>query len=298
MSEPVSEGNYVDLHCHGGAGFYFSDQNPENIESAIRFHREHGSSRLLASLVSETIPNLTSQIERLLPFCNSGLLAGIHLEGPYLAKSRCGAHKPELLKSPSLDEIKSLLEVGEGFVKMVTVAPELDGALDSIRYLSSQRVIPAIGHSAGTYDDAKRAIEAGAGLVTHFSNAMSKLADGVKTFATALLYESTIPLEVIFDGHHIKDQELKMILDAAPDRLVFITDAMSATGQSDGDYLIGSLAVVVEDGVARLKSNGVLAGSTLTMSKAVANARKFGVSEEVVRNSSEILPRKILESAQ
>ena len=89
-----------------------------------------------------------------------------------------------------------------------------------------------------------------------------------------------------------------MILDAAPDRLVFITDAMSATGQSDGDYLIGSLAVVVEDGVARLKSNGALAGSTLTMSKAVANARKFGVSEEVVRNSSEILPRKILESAQ
>lgn len=295
MSEREIEANYVDLHCHGGAGFYFSDPNPRNIQSAINFHKNHGTSQLLASLVTEKIDDLETQIRRLVPFYNSGAIAGIHLEGPYLARARCGAHNPNLLKSPTISEIQRLIEVGEGAIKMITVAPELENALEVISYLASKKIIAAIGHSDGSYADALKAVDAGAALVTHFSNGMSKLKDGERTFATALLYETSIPLELIMDGHHVSREDTASIASVAGDRMIFVTDAMAAAGQPDGQYSIGDLDVVVTESVARLKSNGALAGSTLTMQRAVDKARDFKISEEVIRNAAISLPTKLLD---
>jgi len=294
VNEREVEAKYVDLHCHGGAGFYFSDPNPENIRRAINFHKDNGSAQLLASLVSETIPDLKNQISRLIPFCNDGSIAGIHLEGPYLAKARCGAHNPNLLKDPSLDEVRELLDFANGHIRMITIAPELNNAIDVIAFLARNNVIAAIGHSNGNYDDALRAVDAGASLVTHFSNGMSKLKDGDKTFATALLKESQISLEVIFDGEHVSHEDLRTIFNIAPDRIVLVTDAMSAAGQPDGSYRIGSLDVEVKNGTARLKSNGALAGSTLTMKQAVNNAHRFGISDEVINHAAQILPQQLL----
>ncbi|MEY3336948.1 MAG: hypothetical protein RL771_920 [Actinomycetota bacterium] len=285
---------YTDLHCHGGAGYYFSDPNPENILKAVQFHKSHGTSQLIASLVTESIPDLRQQILRLIPFCEDGTLAGIHLEGPYLAKSRCGAHNPELLKAPELEEIKMLLDISRGFIKIITIAPELDNAIAIISYLSKSKVIAAIGHSAGSYDDALRAIEAGAGLVTHFSNGMSKLSDGDRTFATAILYQSHIPFEIILDGHHVNSIDTKTIFEVAAPRAVLITDAMSATGMPDGDYQIGSLKVIVKDSTARLENGLSLAGSTLTMQKAVSNALELGISNQIVENAAKLLPSALL----
>ncbi|NBY50983.1 MAG: N-acetylglucosamine-6-phosphate deacetylase [Actinobacteria bacterium] len=298
MIEREIEAKYVDLHCHGGAGFYFSDPNPRNIQSAIDFHKNHGTSKLLASLVTEKIDDLEIQIRRLIPFYNSGAIAGIHLEGPYLARARCGAHNPNLLKSPTISEVQKLIEVGDGAVRMITIAPELENALDVISYLAKNNIIAAIGHSDGGYDDALKAVNAGAALVTHFSNGMSKLKDGERTFATALLHETSIPLEVIMDGHHVTREDIAVIAEVAGDRMVFVTDAMAAAGQPDGDYRIGDLDVVVSEGVARLKSNGALAGSTLTMNQAVANARIVGLSENVILNASQTNPTKLLNGAR
>ena len=295
MSEREIEAKYVDLHCHGGAGFYFSDPNPRNIQSAINFHKNHGTSQLLASLVTEKIDDLETQIRRLVPFYNSGAIAGIHLEGPYLARARCGAHNPNLLKSPTISEIQRLIEVGEGAIKMITVAPELENALEVISYLASKKIIAAIGHSDGSYADALKAVDAGAALVTHFSNGMSKLKDGERTFATALLYETSIPLELIMDGHHVSREDTASIASVAGDRMIFVTDAMAAAGQPDGQYSIGDLDVVVTESVARLKSNGALAGSTLTMQRAVDKARDSKISEEVIRNAAISLPTKLLD---
>ena len=295
MSEREIEAKYVDLHCHGGAGFYFSDPNPRNIQSAINFHKNHGTSQLLASLVTEKIDDLETQIRRLVPFYNSGAIAGIHLEGPYLARARCGAHNPNLLKSPTISEIQRLIEVGEGAIKMITVAPELENALEVISYLASKKIIAAIGHSDGSYADALKAVDAGAALVTHFSNGMSKLKDGERTFATALLYETSIPLELIMDGHHVSREDTASIASVAGDRMIFVTDAMAAAGQPDGQYSIGDLDVVVTESVARLKSNGALAGSTLTMQRAVDKARDFKIPEEVIRNAAISLPTKLLD---
>lgn len=294
MSEREIEAKYVDLHCHGGAGFYFSDSNPENIQSAIDFHKKHGTSKLLASLVTETIDDLEAQIQRLLPFFQSGEIAGIHLEGPYLARTRCGAHNPNLLKPPTIAEVQRLLDKGEGAVKMITIAPELDHALEVIAYLSKNKVIAAIGHSDGTYDDALRAVDAGASLVTHFSNGMSKLKDGDKTFATALLHETSVPLEIIMDGHHVNDSDITLISEIAGTRMVFVTDAMAAAGQPDGDYRIGDLEVIVKSGIARLKSNGALAGSTLTMEQAASHASLCGLDQELIHNAARVLPSALL----
>ena len=295
MSEREIQPMYVDLHCHGGAGFYFSDPNPRNIQSAIEFHKKHGTSQLLASLVTEKIADLEAQILRLLPFYHSGAIAGIHLEGPYLARARCGAHNPNLLKSPTISEVQRLIEVGDGAIRMITIAPELDHALDVISYLAKNNIIAAIGHSDGSYDDALKAVDAGAALVTHFSNGMSKLKDGERTFATALLHKTSIPLEIIMDGHHVNREDVAVVNEVAGDRMVFVTDAMAAAGQPDGDYRIGDLDVVVSEGVARLKSNGALAGSTLTMNQAVANARSLGLSENVILNASQTIPTKLLD---
>lgn len=294
MSEREIKNIYIDLHCHGGAGFYFSDQNPANIHTAIDFHQSHGSAQLLVSLVSATISDLKLQIQRLLPFYQSGKIAGIHLEGPYLAHNRCGAHDPKLLKSPTIEELKELVDSGQGAIKMITIAPELDGALASISYLSSIRIIAAIGHSDGNYDDALRAVEAGAGLVTHFSNGMSKLRDGERTFATALLNETDLPLELIIDKHHVSQEDVLTIVNSAPNRIMFVTDAMAAAGQPDGDYTIGNLDVVVKEKVARLRSNGSLAGSTLTTAQAVSNARDWNVPDDVIEHAAIHLPQELL----
>jgi N-acetylglucosamine-6-phosphate deacetylase len=295
VSEREIEAKYVDLHCHGGAGFYFSDRDPRKIQSAIDFHKNHATSQLSASLVSEKIDDLETQIRRLVPFYNSGAIAGVHLEGPYLARARCGAHNPNLLKSPTISEVQRLIEVGEGAIRMITVAPELENSLEVISYLSRNKIIAAIGHSNGNYDDALKAVDAGAALVTHFSNGMSKLKDGKKTFATALLYETSIPLELIMDGHHVSREDVSVIAEVAGDRIVFVTDAMAAAGQPDGQYSIGDLDVVVTEGVARLKSNSALAGSTLTMQRAVEKAREFDISEDVIRNASIVLPSQLLD---
>jgi N-acetylglucosamine-6-phosphate deacetylase len=295
VSEREIEAKYVDLHCHGGAGFYFSDPNPRNIQSAINFHKNHGTSQLLASLVTEKIDDLETQIRRLVPFYNSGAIAGIHLEGPYLARARCGAHNPNLLKSPTISEIQQLIGVGEGAIKMITVAPELENALEVISFLTRNKILAAIGHSDGSYDDALKAVDAGASLVTHFSNGMSKLKDGEKTFATALLHKTSIPLELIMDGHHVSREDIASIASVAGDRMIFVTDAMAAAGQPDGQYSIGNLDVVVTESVARLKSNGALAGSTLTMQRAVDKAREYEISEDVIGNASIALPSLLLD---
>lgn len=294
MSEREIKNKYIDLHCHGGAGFYFSDPNPENIQIAIDFHKSHGSAQLLVSLVSATISDLKLQILRLLPFFQSGEIAGIHLEGPYLAHNRCGAHDPKLLKSANIEELKELIDYGQGAIKMITIAPELDGALASISYLSSNKIIAAIGHSDGNYDDALRAVEAGAGLVTHFSNGMCKLKDGDRTFATALLNETNLPLELIIDKLHVSEEDFTTIVNSASKRIVFITDAMAAAGQPDGDYTIGNLDVVVKEKIARLRSNGALAGSTLTTAQAVSNARDWSVSDDVIEHAAIHLPQELL----
>ena len=287
--------SFIDIHCHGGGGNYFSDLSDAEIANVIKTHREHGTSIGLASLVTEPINTLKQQIQRLLPFAERGEIAGIHLEGPYLAKTRCGAHDPDLLRLPTIPEIEELLSVGKGQIKMVTIAPELAGALEAINYLSSKDVIAAMGHSAANYAQALEGLEAGSNLITHFPNAVSKLGDEGETLAKLALSDSRLTLEIILDGHHVDDESVSRILRTAKNRIVLVTDAMCAAGSGDGRYAIGKLPVTVSGSVARLDSNGALAGSTLTMDQAFINAfTRFGFTLPEAVAASATLPAKLL----
>ena len=261
---------FIDIHCHGGGGYYFSNSSPDLIAIAIATHRRSGTTTQFASLVTADLGELKEQIQRLIPFVRSGEIAGIHLEGPYLSRAKCGAHSPELLRAPSLDEVKSLVDYGQGTIAMVTIAPELEGALESIAWLTSQGIVAAIGHSDADADTARAAIDAGAKVVTHFTNAMAKMVGG-QSMATEVLDDSDISLELINDGTHVPTDVIEALKKSALDRTVLITDAMSAAGSIDGKYQIGDLEVEVKDSIARLVSNGSLAGSTLTMERAFLN---------------------------
>lgn len=262
---------FVDIHSHGGAGFYFSDLSPENVAAARNTHLRHGTTTHIASLVTEPIGVLEEQILRLVPMVSAGVFEGIHLEGPYLSHARCGAHEPSLLRPPSINELSALLDSGQGVISMVTLAPELEGGIEAVEYLTSRGVTVALGHSQADAATTDSAFAAGAKLITHFSNGMPKPSTGAATIAEASLAQRNIPLEMILDGIHVSDEILKEVLASGDKRTILITDSMSAAGSSDGSYSIGSLEVVVLNGVARLTSNHSLAGSTLTMDQAFIN---------------------------
>lgn len=286
---------FIDIHCHGGGGNYFSSKMDQEIESVINTHRAHGTTTIFASLVTEPLDLLKNQIRHLVPFAQRGGIAGIHLEGPYLASGRCGAHDPTLLRTPLISEFEELTSVGQGFIKMVTIAPELENAIDAIRYLVANGIIAAIGHSAADYDSALRGVDAGASVITHFPNAVSKLDDSGQTLAQLALRDPRLTLELILDGHHVSNETVKRICDVASKRVALVTDAMCAAGSSDGHYKIGALPVTVKDSVARLDSNNALAGSTLTMDQAFFNMHLIhGLSlPQAVAASSTIAARTV-----
>ena len=286
---------FTDIHSHGGGGYSFSDQRPENIALALAMHREHGTATQIASLVTEPIEVLKAQIKNLLPFVADKSIAGIHLEGPYLSSAKCGAHDPKLLREPKLDEIRELIEVGEGHIRMVTIAPELFGAVEAIKFLTSMGVTVALGHSNASEAEALRGIDSGATVVTHMFNGLPGLDHREGTITNALLVNPDIYFEVILDGVQVNHSAMQLLLSIASDRIILVTDAMAAAGASDGKYKIGELDVLVSSGIATLASTGSLAGSTLTMDLAYNRlVKEFGVSPEIAQSAAIDLGKKAL----
>ena len=283
---------FVDIHCHGGGGHYFSATSPDEISAAINAHKKTGTTSLVASLVSESIDDLKVQIQRLIPFYNRGDIVGIHLEGPYLSHARCGAHEPSLLIDPTLPQLKELIDVGQGSIKMITIAPELKGAQEAISYLSSVGVFAAIGHTEGNFHDAAAATDNGASIVTHFLNAMNK-ENSPGSIANFVMTDPRLTVELIVDGHHQSFEKVQELFEAIGPRIIMVSDAMAAAGNGDGSYTIGALPVEVKDGVARLTSNQKLAGSTLTISQAFTNLiSKCGLSVEQAVHATSTQPAK------
>ncbi len=269
---------FIDIHCHGGGGSYFSAHSTDEIEKVIATHRSFGTTGIVASLVTESIEDLKNQILRLIPFFVRGDILGIHLEGPYLSHARCGAHEPSLLLEPNIDQLQELLTLGQGAIQMITIAPELNGALVAIQFLSNNGIKVAIGHTNGNYFDAAAGTDSGATIVTHFLNAMSKERDE-KSIANFILNDERLLVELILDGHHVPFETASEILTTIGSRVILVSDAMAAAASTDGEYVIGKLPVLVRNGVARLTSNSKLAGSTLTISQSFINAiHKCGIS--------------------
>lgn len=263
---------FIDLHCHGGGGAAYTSADPEQIRIAARTHLMHGTTTTNASLVSATYDDLVAQVEALVPFVDDGTLHGIHLEGPWISRDYCGAHDPATLRAPDPSEVAEVLAAGGGRIRMVTLAPELDGALESIPLIVEAGAIAAVGHTGADADRARAAVDAGATVATHLFNAMPPLLHRAPGPVGALMSDPRVVVELICDGVHLSPDVVSLAMGAASERCALITDAMSAAGAADGEYLIGSLDVLVRDGEARLASNGSLAGSTLLMGTAVRTA--------------------------
>ncbi|MEO3793786.1 N-acetylglucosamine-6-phosphate deacetylase [Nonomuraea sp. B10E15] len=287
---------FVDIHNHGGAGGSFPAGELDRARDAVALHRRHGTTTTMASLVTETPDNLLRAASALAELCDEGLLAGIHFEGPYISRARCGAHDPALLREPSPQEFAELVKAGRGHVRMVTIAPELPGALDTIRLAVSEGVIAAVGHSDAGYDQAIAGIEAGASVATHLYNAMPPLGHRAPGPIAALLDDERVTIELINDGVHVHPAMLRLAYEVAgPGRTALITDAMSATGLGDGDYVLGSMAVRVDGGVARLVEGGSIAGSTLTMDVAFRRSvREVGMSLPDAVQVASLTPARVL----
>ncbi|MER7674975.1 N-acetylglucosamine-6-phosphate deacetylase, partial [Kitasatospora sp. NPDC096128] len=257
---------FVDLHVHGGGGASYASGIAEEALLAARTHLEHGTTTTVASTVTGEIDDLTRQAAVLSELVEDGTLAGIHFEGPFISHNRCGAHRPDLLRNPDPALVRKLVDAARGHARMVTLAPELPGGLDSVRMLADLGVIAAVGHTDSDYATTLEAIEAGATVATHLFNAMPGIAHRAPGPIVALLEDERVTVELINDGVHLHPSVLDLAYGTAgPSRVALITDAMGAAGMGDGLYPLGPLQVRVENGVARLVEGGAIAGSTLTL---------------------------------
>ncbi|QDZ14823.1 N-acetylglucosamine-6-phosphate deacetylase [Humibacter ginsenosidimutans] len=264
---------FIDLHGHGGGGFAY-EGGREAILGAIATHRGHGTTRSVLSLVANPIPELCTNLGLIADLADADpLILGSHLEGPFLNEKRKGAHNPEFLRAPNDPEaIEQLIGASRGTLRQITIAPELDGALEAIDVLVEAGVHVAVGHTEATMEQAQAAFDRGARLLTHAFNAMPGIGHRAPGPVIAALDDDRVTLELILDGFHVHPDVAHLAFGEARHRVALITDAMAAAGSADGAYRLGSLDVVVTDGQAWLADGSTIAGSTLTQDTALGIA--------------------------
>ncbi|WP_329039688.1 N-acetylglucosamine-6-phosphate deacetylase [Streptomyces sp. NBC_00178] len=264
---------FVDIHNHGGGGASFATGSAEDVLAGVRAHRAHGTTTVVASTVTGEMDFLARQAGLLSELVEQGELAGIHFEGPFISPCRKGAHSEGLLRDPDPAEVRKLLDAARGTARMVTLATELPGGIESVRLLAEHGVIAAVGHTDASYEQTVEAIDAGATVATHLYNAMPAIGHRTPGPVSALLEDERVTVELINDGTHLHPAAFELAYHhAGAHRVALITDAMDAAGAGDGHYELGPLAVEVRDGVARLVEGGSIAGSTLTLDTAFRRA--------------------------
>jgi N-acetylglucosamine-6-phosphate deacetylase len=265
---------FIDLHMHGGGGAQITIDDRDEIRRAVAFHRRHGTTRTLASLVTDRLDRMVAVVSVLADMIAAGEpgIAGIHLEGPFLNPAKRGSHHNDHLLAPDPEAMRRLLDAGRGHVRVVTLAPELPGGMDLLAQVVRAGVIAAVGHTEATYVQARDAFSGGARLATHLFNAMRAFHHRDPGPAGAALADPNVTCEIINDGVHVHDDAVRIAVAAAgAGRIAFITDATPAAGMTSGHYRLGPVPVIADGGTVRL-ADGTLAGSTLTMGAAVRHA--------------------------
>ncbi len=261
---------YIDGHVHGGGGAQCNTSDVDELEVFARFHARHGTTALLATTVAAPLEELDAAL-RTIARCTSPNLLGAHLEGPFLSPRRPGAMDPELFLQPDRASLERLLEPGG--VRLMTLAPELPGALELIDRLGREGVVASLGHTSAGDGEIRAAVRAGARAATHVFNAMPPFHHREPGVVGAVLDLDQVSCELICDGVHVDPVAMRLLYRAkGPDGVRLVTDAMAAAGMPDGEYRLGGRPVTVEGGRAVLKGGGSIAGSTLTMEAAVRNA--------------------------
>jgi N-acetylglucosamine-6-phosphate deacetylase len=285
-SEAILVPGFVDIHLHGGAGVDVMRGSGDDLSRLNRFLTTHGVTGYFPTTVAASLDQICAALETIADAIElAGQFSaenepgqarplGIHLEGPFLSHKRRGVHPPENLLDPTLATFERLWQAARGHVRMMTIAPELPGAIEVIAEASRRNVCVSIGHSDAEIEAAQAAVGAGARHATHTFNAMRPLDHREPGILGEVLTDDTLSADIIADGIHVAPEVVKLFLRAKGlERSVLITDAMAATGMPEGTYQLGPIQVEVKDG--RATSNGSLAGSVLTLDRAVRNVTEF-----------------------
>jgi len=287
LTDAILAPGFVDIHMHGGAGLDVMQAGLAELPHLNKFLTTHGVTGYFPTTVAAPLDQTYRSLERLadaieaaqgsLPSDGDGVQArplGIHLEGPFLSHKRRGVHPPEYLVEPTLEVFERLWQAARGHVSMMTIAPELPGALEVIAEAARRKVCVSIGHSDAVLEAARAGVRAGARHATHTFNAMRPLDHRDPGILGEVLTDGQLTADIIVDGIHVAPEVLQLFLQAKGlDRSVLITDATAAAGMPDGTYQLGPIQVEVKDG--KCTKDGNLAGSVLTMDRAVRNVTRF-----------------------
>jgi N-acetylglucosamine-6-phosphate deacetylase len=272
---------FIDLHIHGAEGFDVMDGTPEALEKVSAALLREGTTGFFATTMTESSEKIFHALKNIAESKNHGSenlqqqLLGVHLEGPFLAQSRMGAQCGEKLVAPDISLFEQFNQASDGQIKLVTLAVETAKALDFIQYLVEKNIVASIGHTDATFQEAMRAIDAGASYSTHLFNAMRGIHHREPGCACAILMDDRVSAELIVDGIHLHPDMVKFALHVkGTHKVILVTDAMRAQCLGDGVFDLGGQQVEVKGKEARLAS-GALAGSVLTLREALLNTKKF-----------------------
>ncbi len=294
----------IDIHIHGGAGHDVMEGSDESLAAIERSMAAHGVTSYCPTTVTapidatlRSLDALGKAVKRAASGSADGMRAqplGIHLEGPFLSHAKCGVHPPALLQPASRELFERMWQAADGQVSVLTIAPEIEGAIDLIGEAARRGICVSIGHTDAGLSQARSAIEAGARHATHTFNAMRPLDHRNPGVLGAVLTDRQLTADIIVDGIHVDPAVVDLFLRAkGAGSAVLITDAISATGMPDGTYRLGGLEVEVRNG--RCESNGRLAGSVLTLDRAIRNAMKFaGTDLQTAIRMATINPARVL----
>jgi len=275
---------FIDIHIHGYGGHDTSSEEPGELLALAELLPRYGVTAFLPTAVTAPHEELL-RVSRAVAEAvraqgdrpRGARILGLHLEGPYINPEKAGAQNPAFIRRPSWEEFQAYWDASEGRIRTITVAPELPGALEFIKKAVKLGITVSIGHTAATYEETKAAIAAGARRATHLFNAMSPIHHRAPGAAVACLLSPEVVVELIADLVHVAEPILELAWrTAGTERVALVTDAIPAAGLPDGHYALGGLEIEVREGVARLE-NGALAGSTLSLDRAVRNMVSLGV---------------------
>ena len=278
---------FVDVHIHGAGGRDVMEGTREALEIITATVATHGTTSLVATTVTASEKETRDAVAGIAHFILntsqyparelSAEILGIHFEGPFISPARRGVHPAKWIMSPSTEMLAHLLGEARGTAQILTLAPELTGALDLISAARKAGLIVSLGHTDATYEQAQAAIEAGASHAAHVFNAMRPFSHRGTGVIGAVLTSPQVSAELIADGVHVDDAAMKMLVNLkTPERVILVSDGISATGMPDGKYQLGMFEVKVSEGIAR-NTEGKLAGSTLTLDRALRKMVELGV---------------------
>lgn len=276
----VSPG-FIDTHVHGGGGADFMDEGTESVIRVVRTHMRHGTTTILPTILPDSLDEILRAVRNIGEAAGADdvpHIYGVHMEGPWLAKSQAGAMDPKYIVTPKKQDYRRILSKAKGLIRKVTFAPELKGAQEFCRYLKENGIVPSAGHTEATLEKIRDCREAGLDMVTHLYSSMSTITrkEGYRILGTveAAYYFDDMYTEVIADGIHLPPELLKIIYRLkGPDRICLVTDAMRGADMPEGESILGSLRhnfkCVIEDGIAKMPDRTCFAGSVATADRCV-----------------------------